>query len=94
VLGLGRTRNGGAAMASLFTTMIHTSALGALLALSPVAWYPTYLDRTVAFGLDPLEDQQLGGLVMWVPAGFAYIACGLAVAWQWLQRNERSRVAA
>jgi len=89
VLGFGAQRNRGAAMASLFTTMVHTGALGALLALSPVAWYPTYAGRTLAFGLDPLEDQQLGGLVMWIPAGFAYVACGLATAAQWLQRHDR-----
>jgi cytochrome c oxidase assembly factor CtaG len=86
---LGARRNAGAAMASLFTTMIHTAALGALLALSPVAWYPTYADRTIAFGLDALEDQQLGGLVMWVPAGFGYVACGLAIALRWLRRDDR-----
>jgi len=86
---LGPERNRAAAMASLFTTMVHTSALGALLALSPVAWYPSYVGRTLAFGLDPLEDQQLGGLIMWVPAGLAYLACGLAIAAQWLQRHER-----
>ena len=89
VFGLGPQRNRGAAMASLFTTMIHTGALGALLTLSPVAWYPSYAGRTLAFGLDPLEDQQLGGLVMWIPAGFAYVACGLATAAQWLQRHDR-----
>ena len=89
VFGLGPRRNRGAAMASLFTTMIHTGALGALLTLSPVAWYPSYAGRTLAFGLDPLEDQQLGGLVMWIPAGFAYVACGLATAAQWLQRPDR-----
>ena len=89
VLGASSPRNGGAAMASLFTTMIHTGALGALLTLSPVAWYPAYATRTLAFGLDPLEDQQLGGLIMWIPAGTAYIACGLATAARWLQRHER-----
>ena len=89
VLGPSSQRNGGAAMASLFTTMIHTGALGALLTLSPVAWYPAYATRTLVFGLDPLEDQQLGGLVMWIPAGTAYVACGLATAARWLQGRER-----
>ena len=89
VVGVAPVRNRGAAMASLFTTMVHTGALGALLALSPVPWYPTYAGRTLAFGLDPLEDQQLGGLVMWIPAGFAYVACGLATAAHWLQRHGR-----
>jgi putative membrane protein len=86
---IGHERQRGAAMASLFTTMIHTGALGALLTLSPVAWYPTYATRTLAFGLDPLEDQQLGGLIMWIPAGAAYVACGLATVARWLHREER-----
>jgi putative membrane protein len=89
VIGNAPERHRGAAMASLFTTMIHTGALGALLALSPVAWYPAYAGRTLTFGLDPLEDQQLGGLVMWIPAGAAYVACGLATAAHWLQGQDR-----
>lgn len=87
VIGVGAGRNRGAAMLSLFTTMIHTGALGALLTLSPIPWYPAYAERTLAFGLDPLEDQQLGGLVMWIPAGFAYVACGLTSALHWLNRR-------
>jgi cytochrome c oxidase assembly factor CtaG len=79
-------RQRGAAMLSLFTTMIHTGALGALLTLSPLPWYSVYAGRTSAFGIDPLEDQQLGGLVMWIPAGLAYVACGLATASHWLRR--------
>jgi putative membrane protein len=94
VFGLGPRRNSGAAMASLFTTMIHTGALGALLTLSPVGWYPAYATRTLAYGLDPLEDQQLGGLIMWIPAGAAYVACGLATAARWLQRPQRLEPAA
>ena len=86
---LGHERRRGAAMASLFTTMIHTGALGALLTLSPVAWYPAYATRTLAFGLDPLEDQQLGGLIMWIPAGAAYVVCGLATVASWLRRSQR-----
>jgi putative membrane protein len=88
VLGVGPGRNRGAATLSLFTTMIHTGALGALLTLSPIAWYPAYSGRALAFGLDPLEDQQLGGLVMWIPAGLAYVACGLTSALHWLNRRE------
>jgi putative membrane protein len=53
---------------SLFTTMLHTGALGALLAFSRAAWYPGYA----------LEDQQLAGLIMWIPAGTVY---PLAALW-------------
>jgi putative membrane protein len=71
-------RRGGASVASLFTTMMHTSALGALLTFAPTPWYAHYAD-TAAFGLSALEDQQLGGLVMWVPGGLAYLGAGLAI---------------
>jgi len=69
----------GIALLYFFTTMLHTGALGALLTLSPVAWYPSYFATTTALGWSGLEDQQLGGLVMWVPAGLAYLAAGLAL---------------
>jgi putative membrane protein len=72
----------GSSVASLFTTMLHTSALGALLTFAPTAWYS--LDVEAAFGLTALEDQQLGGLVMWVPGGFAYMIAGLVIVGRWL----------
>ena len=81
----GAGRRGGASVASVFTTMMHTSALGALLTFAPSPWYPHYAD-TSAFGLSALEDQQLGGLVMWVPGGLAYLVAGLAIVAAWLGR--------
>jgi putative membrane protein len=89
-----RTRSArGVAVLSLFTTMVHTGALGALLTLSPVAWYPSYAASAPAFGLDALEDQQLGGLVMWVPAGLVYVVCGLVLAALWRAGPGRPRPA-
>jgi cytochrome c oxidase assembly factor CtaG len=73
----------GVAVASLFATMLHSGALGALLALSPQAWYGAYAGGTATLGLTLLEDQQLGGLLMWVPAGLIYLAAGLALAARW-----------
>ena len=82
------TRNAkGIALVSLFTTMVHTGALGALLTLSSTSWYPSYGATSPHFDLTAIEDQQLGGLVMWVPAGFVYLICGLALAASWLNRN-------
>jgi putative membrane protein len=74
----------GPALASLFGTMIHTGALGALMSLSPLLWYPAYAATAPVLGLDPLQDQQLGGLVMWVPAGASYLVAALWLAWQGL----------
>jgi cytochrome c oxidase assembly factor CtaG len=83
VFGRGAARRGGASVASLFTTMMHTSALGALLTFAPASWYAHYA-KASAFGLSALEDQQLGGLVMWVPGGLAYLVAGLAIVAAWL----------
>jgi cytochrome c oxidase assembly factor CtaG len=79
-----RRRRSGHAMLALFTTMVHTGALGALITLSPELWYPSYVEPCSALGFDPLQDQQLGGLVMWVPGGLAYLVAGLAVSARWL----------
>lgn len=75
------------AMLSLFTTMVHTGALGALLTLAPAVWYPSCIESTLALGFDPLQDQQLGGLVMWVPGGLAYLIGGLMIGARWLSRR-------
>jgi putative membrane protein len=79
VLGVRHTAPG-VPLLSVFTTMIHSGALGALLALSPWLWYLPYAASASSLGWDPLQDQQLGGLVMWAPAGVAYFASGLMLA--------------
>ena len=81
VLDRPRRTASGAALASVFATMGHTGALGALLTFSAALWYPSYRG---AYGLTALEDQQLGGLVMWGPAGLAYLAAALVIASRWL----------
>jgi putative membrane protein len=88
---LGQTARAGqgAALVYLFTTMIHSSALGALLTLSPFVWYPAYESTASVLGLSALEDQQLGGLVMWIPAGTAYFATGLLLAMRWIGLNRQ-----
>jgi cytochrome c oxidase assembly factor CtaG len=79
----------GAAVAYVFTTALHSSVLGALLTFAPGLWYPIYDGRTAAWGLTALEDQQLGGLIMWVPAGVVFIILGLALFAAWLGESER-----
>ena len=83
----GRRRDGGAALASVFTTMMHTGALGALLTFGAALWFPAY---SGAYGLTALEDQQLGGLIMWGPASLAYLAAALVIASRWLLPSRRT----
>ncbi|WP_051330054.1 cytochrome c oxidase assembly protein [Niveispirillum irakense] len=61
-------------------TLIHSGMLGALLTLAPVPLYASYVGQSELWGLTVLEDQQLAGLVMWVPMGFVYLGAGLALA--------------
>jgi putative membrane protein len=87
-----RSRGNGFAIAYLFTTMLHTGALGALLAVAPTPWYPSYADSPAGFGLNALEDQQLGGLVMWVPGSVVYLIAGLAIVARVLALNPATPV--
>jgi putative membrane protein len=71
------------ALAAL-TTMIYGGLLGALISFAPRPLYERYV-WTGLWGLDPLEDQQLAGLVMWVPVGMIYLAAGLLLLARVLQ---------
>lgn len=80
----------GAAALYVFTTSIHSGVLGALITFAGNLIYPAYAGSTAAWGLTPLEDQQLGGLIMWVPAGLVYIIAGLALCAGWLRESDRA----
>jgi cytochrome c oxidase assembly factor CtaG len=85
-----RERSYGIAIFVLFATMLHTGVLGILLALSRQVWYPQQAAFAAEWGLTPLEDQQLAGLVMWVPMGVIYTAAALAVAARWIADSSRN----
>jgi cytochrome c oxidase assembly factor CtaG len=78
----------GAAVLYLFTTSVHSGALGALITIAGSVWYPSYTGLTASWGLTPLEDQQLGGLIMWIPAGLVYVIAGLALFAGWLREAD------
>jgi len=79
----------GAAVVYVFATAVHSGVLGALLTFSPHVWYPLYERSASTSGLTPLEDQQLAGLLMWVPASLIFIAGGLYFFGAWLRESER-----
>jgi Cytochrome c oxidase caa3 assembly factor (Caa3_CtaG) len=78
----------GAAVLYVFTTSMHSGALGALLTFAPASWYPAYAETTASWGLTPVEDQQLAGLIMWVPTGVIYLFAGLALFAGWLHESD------
>ena len=79
----------GAAVAYVFITAGHSGGLGALITFAPDLWYPIYAARTSAWGLSPIEDQQLAGLIMWIPAGALFTILGIALFAAWLGEAER-----
>lgn len=82
----------GLAVLYMFSTALHSGLLGALITFARTAWYPTYEGRSFAWGFSAVEDQQLGGLIMWVPACTVYIFAGLALFVAWM-RGSDERVA-
>jgi putative membrane protein len=78
----------GAGVLYIFTTAVHTSILGALLTFARSVWYPAYSETAGQWSLTPLEDQQIGGLIMWVPAGVVYLGAGLALFALWLRESD------
>jgi cytochrome c oxidase assembly factor CtaG len=62
----------------LVVTSIVSGALGALMAFATSPWYAGYARLGMApFGLTPSEDQQIAGLLMWVPGGLVHAAAAL-----------------
>jgi cytochrome c2 len=73
----------------VFLTAVHSSALGALLTVAPSVWYPDYERQAVTWNVNALADQQLAGLLMWVPVGVIFMVFGLALFAAWLGEAER-----
>jgi putative membrane protein len=73
------------AVSYLFSACICCSLLGAFLTFGPVGLYPAYMNPALRnpWGLDPKSDQQLGGLLMWVPGCFVYLAAILTTVRRW-----------
>jgi putative membrane protein len=79
----------GAAVFYVFTTAVHTGILGALVTFAGSPLYPSYGPTSVAHGADPLADQQVAGLLMWVPAGIVLTLMGLALFVAWMGESGR-----
>jgi putative membrane protein len=84
-----RRASGPAAIGALLFSTVQMGLLGALLTFAGTPLYAPHFLTTQAWGLSPLEDQQLGGIIMWAPAAGLYLVIALAVAWKALAREER-----
>jgi cytochrome c oxidase assembly factor CtaG len=75
--------------ACLFLTSLIEGALGALMALAASPWYAAYAAMGLSgIGLNPTADQQLAGLIMWVPGGLVHGGAALALLYAWLTSSD------
>jgi putative membrane protein len=79
----------GVSVLYVFLTAVHSAGLGALITIAPSLWYPDYAAPAAAHHVDALADQQLAGLLMWIPFGVILIVLGLALFAAWLGESER-----
>jgi putative membrane protein len=73
----------------LFTTAMQSGLLGALLTFAAQPWYPTYVAAAPRWDVTPLDDQQLAGLIMWLPMGAVFTVFALVYLGAWLSALEK-----
>lgn len=74
----------------VFTMAMQGVLLGVLLTFAGTPWYAGYATTTAAWGLDPLTDQQLAGVLMWIPGGIVYLTAALLLLAAWIRDSEPS----
>ena len=72
------------ALMAILLSLMHTGLLGALLTFGTQSFYGTERD---------IQDQQLAGLIMWVPGGLVYLIGAGWITWRWLKRMWRRQQA-
>ncbi|HET7328175.1 MAG TPA: cytochrome c oxidase assembly protein [Nocardioidaceae bacterium] len=85
-----RRLRGPAAMFYTVSAMAPGAALGAMLTFAGAPLYPAQAAAAAAAGVDPLLDQRIGGLVMWVPLDLVYVLVAVGLFASWFHRLEQS----
>jgi putative copper resistance protein D len=73
----------------LFLAMPQNSFLGVALMSAPTVLYPHYITNLREWGLPPLDDQALGGVMMWVVGDLAFLSAMLVVVVLWMRHEDR-----
>lgn len=83
----------GQAVVMVFLLGLQSVLLATLITFASTPWYEPYASPAPGWGLDPLADQQLAGVVMWVPSGLILTGVGVLLLVRWLREidDEGSR---
>ncbi|MEN1940127.1 cytochrome c oxidase assembly protein [Luteimonas sp. MJ174] len=79
----------GAGVVAMVAVMMQMGFLGALLTFATRPLYPVYAERAPQLGLDVMADQQLAGVLMWVPSCIPYLAGAMWLLWHGFARLSR-----
>jgi putative membrane protein len=72
----------------VFAMAMQSVLLSLLLTFARTPWYSGYAQTTAPWGLEPLADQQLAGVIMWIPAGAVYLLTALTLLVAWVRATE------
>ncbi len=75
-------------MLYLFSMTLPCTALAAILTFSSLPLYPLYVEAPRITGLSALEDQHMGGLLMWLPTHMVLLLALGITFFQWLNSDE------
>ena len=84
--------SGGLGVLLVFAMAMQSAFLSALLTFARTPWYSGYATTTASWGLDPLTDQRVAGVIMWIPAGGIYLVAALVLLVTWIRATEREDV--
>jgi len=79
-------------MLYLFLLAVPCTALAAMLTFARFPFYPFYVSAPHVFGLDALQDQHLGGMLMWLPTHmYLLLAIGITFLRWFVDSGRKSR---
>lgn len=82
-----------AGVVAVFAVVLASSTLAGLLTFADDAWFTQHGASAEAWGLTPMQDQELAGGLMWFPGGLAYMIAGAVLFARWLRADERAGAA-
>lgn len=95
VVGPRRARGSqGVGILLVFGMAMQSVLLSALLTFANDPWYAGYATTTSSWGLTPLDDQHLAGVIMWIPAGAVHVGTALALLVTWIQATDTDQAVA
>jgi putative membrane protein len=77
-----------------FLMTLPMSVVAVYISMADEVLYPHYASAPRIFPLSPMDDQLLGGLIMWIPGGLIFMLIMSVIFYKWSARGEDNAAAA